>query len=272
MIVLFQAVAPSPASKPSEGVGRRTTIRDMFCATPIALAFVAPQLPLVLPRRASVVCSEADDQDLRASLESLFGKSTEDEPARVATLEGDLLRDLPLWRVQWPASPGGSQVYNVHVPHYTHMFSTLDAASSALGVPGLFGHLLLPGGSANLGEPEYALQPGTKAPLIGVVMQVIEVMAQPDGRLQVVAAGLCRFEVAEATQTTPYSRADVRLLPDDDEVSAYTDQSSRVLARVAAGAASLEWASQEARPSPCSRAARRRRRGTSDRRCVRHSS
>ena len=123
-----------------------------------------------------------------------------------------------------------------------------------------------------IGRPSSSRASSRMMPLIGVVMQVIEVMAQPDGRLQVVAAGLCRFEVAEATQTTPYSRADVRLLPDDDEVSAYTDQSSRVLARVAAGAASLEWASQEARLSPCSRAARRRRRGTSDRRCVRHSS
>ena len=34
-----------------------------------------------------------------------------------------------------------------------------------------------------------------------------------DGRLQVTAAGLCRFEVVRATQTTPYSRADVRPLP-----------------------------------------------------------
>ena len=90
-------------------------------------------MSLALDRRRPP--AEADDQDLRASLESLFGKSTEDEPARLATLEGDLLRDLPLWRVQWPASPGCSQVYNVHVPHYTHMFTTLDAASTALGVP-----------------------------------------------------------------------------------------------------------------------------------------
>ena len=162
-----------------------------------------------------------------------------------AQLEGELIRDLPLWRVQWPASPGCSQVYNVHVPHYTHMFTTLDAASTALGVPGLFGHLLLPGGSANLGDPAYALVAGSEAPLIGVVMQVIEVAPLADGRLQVTAAGLCRFEVVRATQTTPYSRADVRPLPDDDEVAAYSGRASRMLARVTAAAKGLEWASQE---------------------------
>ena len=162
-----------------------------------------------------------------------------------AQLEGELIRDLPLWRVQWPASPGCSQVYNVHVPHYTHMFTTLDAASTALGVPGPFGHLLLPGGSANLGEPAYALEAGSEAPLVGVVMQVIEVAPLADGRLQVTAAGLCRFEVVRARQTTPYSRADVRPLPDDDEVAAYSGQASRMLARVRAAAEGLEWASQE---------------------------
>ena len=110
---------------------------------------------------------------------------------------------------------------------------------------GLFGHLLLPGGSANLGEPAYALEAGSEAPLVGVVMQVIEVAPLADGRLQVTAAGLCRFEVVRARQTTPYSRADVRPLPDDDEVAAYSGQASRMLARVRAAAEGLEWASRE---------------------------
>ena len=76
-------------------------------------------------------------------------------------------------------------------------------------------------------------------------MQVIEVAPLADGRLQVTAAGLCRFEVVRARQTTPYSRADVRPLPDDDEVAAYSGQASRMLARVRAAAEGLEWASQE---------------------------
>ena len=51
-------------------------------------------------------------------------------------------------------------------------YPTTPPSPTPPGVPGLFGHLLLPGGSANPGDPAYALQPGTEAPLIGVVMQV----------------------------------------------------------------------------------------------------
>ena len=43
-----------------------------------------------------------------------------------------------------------------------------------------FGHLLLPGGSANLGEPRYALGvPGSEAPAIGVLMQTRRVTPLP---------------------------------------------------------------------------------------------
>ena len=150
----------------------------MLALAIVQAAFVPSRRLRCCSRRASVIACTSDEPeaaaDVRASLESLFVQSAADdgEPAGAAQLEGELIKDLPLWRVQWPASPACSQVYNVHVPHYTHMFSTLDAASKELGVPGLFGHLLLPGGSANLGDPAYALQPGTEAPLIGVVMQV----------------------------------------------------------------------------------------------------
>ena len=151
-----------------------------------AVGFAPPTAgpPRSCSRRApAIACSSAqpepDPADLRASLDRLFTLSVDpdddDGRAGAAQLEGELIRDLPLWRVQWPASPACSQVYNVHVPHYTHMFSTVDAASRALGVPGLFGHLLLPGGSASLGYPAFALEPGSQAPLVGVVMQLIEV-------------------------------------------------------------------------------------------------
>ena len=82
-------------------------------------------------QRASRIACAADDApdgaDFRASLENIFVQSAADEdaPPGAAQLEGELFRNLPLWRVQWAASPGGSQVYNVHVPHYTHMFTTL---------------------------------------------------------------------------------------------------------------------------------------------------
>ena len=72
---------------------------------------------------------------------------------------GNPLSDLPLWRVQWNALPGERQVYNVHVPHYTALFEKLVRGPK----PWYFGHILLPGGSANLRIPKYALPDGPEA-------------------------------------------------------------------------------------------------------------
>ena len=150
-----------------------------------------------------------------------------------------------------------NQLLNVHVPHYTHMFSLL----SRLPAEGArFGHLFLPGGSASLTDPRYSLEPGvpSEAPTVGVLMQVSRVSVLDDGRLAVEAYGLCRFEVLRPTQETPYSRADVRLLPDAEEVEAAAVPSvfapstppERVSAasRAAAAASMLLWASREVRP------------------------
>lgn len=50
------------------------------------------------------------------------------------------------------------EIYHVHVPHYTDMFSRLLAQPR----PWHFGHLYLPEGSPNLGSPEYEMAPGSK--------------------------------------------------------------------------------------------------------------
>ena len=49
-------------------------------------------------------------------------------------------------------------------------------------------------------------------------MQMRRVTPLPGGRLQIEASAISRFEVVSPTQSLPYSRADVRLLPDDEEV------------------------------------------------------
>jgi len=36
-----------------------------------------------------------------------------------------IIRDLPLWRVQWTELPGSQNVLNVHVAHYTNMFQKI---------------------------------------------------------------------------------------------------------------------------------------------------
>ena len=74
-----------------------------------------------------------------------------------------VLRDLALWRIQSATLPGSQAVYHIHVPHYTSMFGELLDRPK----PHRFGHMLLPGGSVNLGNPAFELRPGTSAPLVG---------------------------------------------------------------------------------------------------------
>ena len=146
---------------------------------------------------------------------------TADEPL---SYPGDafVLNDLPLWRVQWVALPGWNQQLHVHVPHYVDMLNNI-------GEGGLFGHLLLPGGSENLGKEQYRLVEGTDAALSGSLMAVRQLERMPDGRLLVLATALCRFRVRRATQTTPYSRADVEIDADDEEVREWASEARSVL-------------------------------------------
>ncbi|KAK9815927.1 hypothetical protein WJX72_012088 [[Myrmecia] bisecta] len=130
------------------------------------------------------------------------------------------MEDLPLWRVQWATLPGLQEVIHVHVPHYTHMFERLMTEQKS---PWRFGHLYLPGGSASLGQPQYALQPGSQAPLVGVLMEVLSCMRYPDGRLMILACGVARFKVIRVRQEVPYSRADVQIWADEEETEVWRE-------------------------------------------------
>ncbi len=48
-------------------------------------------------------------------------------------------------------------------------------------------------------------------------MEVLQACRLGDGRLVVLAVGVCRLRVVSETQALPYSRADVELLPDAEE-------------------------------------------------------
>ena len=127
-----------------------------------------------------------------------------------------LLPDLPLARWSMVLLPHQQTVLNVFQPQYTLMFEALLAAPE----PWLYMHLNLPGGADNLANPEYALESGTKAPLAGTLMRVAAVERLPDSRLALIVQGLCRAVVVRATQTLPYARADVALLPDAEQLLA----------------------------------------------------
>jgi len=216
----------------------------------------------------------ADEGASRAALERLFrtSSSTEADNEGGASVPPGVMIDLPLWRVQWTALPYHNQVLHVHVPHYCHMFEELIASAGASVAAGLedhgsmtfggtdgpqllFGHLMLPGGSSSLGKPESLLTPGTTAPTIGTLMLLREVRRMGDGRLAVHAEAIGRFRVLRGTQASPYSKADVAMLPDAEETSAWLpvvetlhrSSSGRLAAaRAAAAAAASVWATHEA--------------------------
>lgn len=145
-----------------------------------------------------------------------------------------VLYNLPLWRVQWTELPGFQNVLNVHEPHYTHMFRTLLLKHQP---PWYFGHLYLPGGSENLGNPEFALpaeqkettitesslptldelKQQVKVTTIATLMQVTDYIEQDDGRLTLIVQAVDRIEILGANQQVPHAvAAKVRLVPDTE--------------------------------------------------------
>ncbi|BDA48717.1 hypothetical protein COCOBI_12-3990 [Coccomyxa sp. Obi] len=86
--------------------------------------------------------------------------------------------------------------------------------------PWQFGHIYLPGGSVNLGSPEYELAPGSRAPMTGTLVEILSYLWMEDGRLLVLAVSICRIRVVKARQALPYSTADVEVWPDEEEVAA----------------------------------------------------
>lgn len=141
--------------------------------------------------------------------------------------ETGAIRNLPLWRVQWNCCPGLRDVYNVHLPHYTNMFEGIMRRER----PWLFGHLYLPGGSSNMRNEAYALRAGTKAPLTGTLMDLLEARRLDDGRVCVVAQGIGRFRVTEVTRERPHFEVDALLVLDSEEVAEHGDAAVQVALR-----------------------------------------
>ncbi|KAL7547596.1 hypothetical protein ACHAWF_010911 [Thalassiosira exigua] len=149
------------------------------------------------------------------------------DPANPAILD-----NLPLWRVQWTELPGYQNVLNVHVPHYTHMFRRLTLQHPR---PWLFGSVYLPGGSENVGNPDYFLPEqdgmsddelrsigrGSNVTLTGTLMQITHCVSREDGRLTVIVQGVGRFRILAARQQVPYAIARVEMVPDTEAWEQY---------------------------------------------------
>jgi Lon protease-like protein len=163
--------------------------------------------------------------------------------------------DLPVCRWSFPLLPGAQRVLNVFQAEYVHLFEELLAREAAEGER-LYAHVLLPGGLDNLASDEYALRPGTRAPLVGTLMRVLRCDRMADSRLRLVVQGVARVRVLRERQTLPYARADVRILPDAEELAsadaaagdaeaAAPPTADEVRAAAAVGASSA-WAAYEA--------------------------
>jgi Lon protease-like protein len=60
-------------------------------------------------------------------------------------------------------------------------------------------------------------------------MEIIQAVRFPDGRLLILAAGVGRFKVLNTLQTVPASRADVMLLPDEEELESVSENATKSL-------------------------------------------
>lgn len=138
-------------------------------------------------------------------------------PSRGSTI----IKDLPLWRVQWTELPGFQNVLNVHVAHYTNMFQKILYSDSETKY---FGHIYLPGGSDNLDNPMYKMgvDSNSKGTLIGVLMQIADYKQLEDGRFVMIVQALERFRVVEVQRHhSPYAIATVEILPDTEVMEAF---------------------------------------------------
>lgn len=159
-----------------------------------------------------------DDERNKAvsSLRNLFVQSpdvtsSEEDPEESrGALQLGLRRDLPLCRWSFVLLPHHQARLNVWQPQYTLLFERLLATPP----PHYYMHLYTPGGVDSLDDPVYELKPGTEAPLAGTLMRIVGFHREGDSRLALTVQGLARAVVVRPTQTLPYARADVQLLPD----------------------------------------------------------
>ena len=186
-----------------------------------------------------------------------------DETISIAkpNLDSTIMYDVPLWRTQWTELPGYQNVLNVHVPHYTNMFQKIIRSSNhepnesgdvdhdgnkninkKNAKKFYFGHLYLPGGSDNLDNPAYQLEDydinsdyssnnrrsdKDKVATIGVLMQITSHKELEDGRLILIVQALERFRVHTVKrQHSPYSIADIEIIPDKELISVYNPRSN----------------------------------------------
>jgi Lon protease-like protein len=225
-----------------------------FSPTPVQCSVKSSPFSLIK------LCSAQDDEMERKmaivrSLQSAYYQSNSAEPTVLEKKTG-IMRNLPLWRVQWTELPGRSNVLNVHEGIYTNLFETLLRGPK----PWYVGHLYLPGGSKNIRSEEEAFQLKTwekeaekpihsgdkdRSAVVGTLLKVSDFRRLADGRLTLLVQALERFVVVNCVQTLPYSIADVQILPDFDEAPEDETEDKARTRRASQVMESFQWHNYE---------------------------
>jgi Lon protease-like protein len=169
------------------------------------------------------------------SIQNAFYQQNNDTKVSLDPSSG-ILRNLPMWRVQWTELPGRSNVLNIHEGIYTNMFESIISN----GKPCYVGHLYLPDGSNNIKSTNDCFRLKTwqeeitsrqeapdpsqpRSAVVGTLLNVTDYRRLTDGRIVLLVQALERFVVTHVQRQLPYSIADVQLLPDTDESDGYME-------------------------------------------------
>ena len=121
-------------------------------------------------------------------------------------------RRRPLARWGTVFLPHQQEALNIYEPQWVLLFEALLATPP----PWLYAAAFLPGGSANLDNPAFALP--ERGERIGTLLLVVDAVRQPDSKLTLAVQAIGRCHVERVTQTLPYGRADVQLFPDAEQL------------------------------------------------------
>ena len=150
--------------------------------------------------------------------------------------------DVPLARWGTVFLPHQQEALNIYEPQWVLLFEALLATTP----PWLYAAAFLPGGSANLDNPAFALP--ERGARVGTLLQVVDAVRQPDSKLTLAVQAIGRCHVERVTQTLPYGRADVQLFPDAEQLLLASDVAGGAVApgREPRRAPTL-WAAADAR-------------------------
>lgn len=155
-------------------------------------------------------------------------------PPELDAPTGKLL-NLPLFRAAWYELPGRSNVLIIRDPIYTNMFERIFYTrnknnNDAKITPWVFGHVFTPkektndkkrklsGWNETNHNVDITASTLSSPAVLGTLMYVRDYRRLKDGRILALVQAAEKFVVDEIQQSLPYAIADVKILPDVEEL------------------------------------------------------